>query len=220
MFPESAGAPRTLVKICGITNAEDAHAAIDAGADALGFNLFRGSKRFIDFALAERWICELPSRVAKIAVMVNAPLDVTLAMAERGAFDGLQLHGTESPEFCAQLAAKGIRFAKALPIFAADDVAEIAAFSTRTIVLDTGTAGQFGGSGRTFPWEFAKHARDMHDQFRIILAGGLTPENVAQALRVAQPFGVDVTSGVEAAAGRKDHGRLRAFVQAVRAEAE
>jgi len=112
---------------------------------------------------------------------------------------------------------EGIRFEKALPVTGPDSLAKVPDFFTPTILLDSGGAGEFGGSGRTFPWDIARDFVQAHPHVRVILAGGLTPENVAEAVAMVRPFGVDVTSGVESAPGRKDHSRLRDFIAAARA---
>jgi phosphoribosylanthranilate isomerase len=127
------------------------------------------------------------------------------------------LHGAETPEFCGRLRAAEIRFEKAIPVTGPKSLANVPDFFTSTVLLDSGGAGEFGGSGRTFPWEIARDFVLARPDLRVILAGGLTPENVAEAVAVVRPFGVDVTSGVESAPGRKDHSRLRDFIAAARA---
>lgn len=206
-----------LVKICGITNAEDARIAIDAGADALGFNLWPKSKRYVDLRQARHWIEALPQTVNKIAILVDPSLDEALAVSALPFITGLQLHGRETPRFCARLAAEGIRFGKALP--ATDEVAcnSASSFSTATIILDSISGGNFGGTGTAFPWTIAAAFVAAHRDLRVVLAGGLTPANVVEAVRVVRPFAVDVTSGVEASPGRKDARLLRSFIDAARA---
>lgn len=217
MFGETAtNPPRLRIKICGITNAADAAAAVEAGADALGLNCFRGSKRYLDLERAAEWIAGIPGQIGKVAVMVNPTLDEALAVARLPFISGLQLHGSESPEFCAHLTEKGIRFAKALPVQAGTSPAQAPSYSTKWIVLDSASADFFGGSGETFPWTIARSFIQAHPQHCIFLAGGLTPENVARAVKEVRPFGVDVTTGVESAPGRKGHARMRAFIEAAR----
>ena len=206
---------RPRVKICGITNAADAEAAIDFGADALGFNFYSGSKRFIAVEGAADWIRRLPPEILKVAVLVNPKWEEALAMANLPFIDAVQLHGSEPPEFCRRIADRGIQFAKAIPV-AGKQLRGLPDFFTQTIILDSGRAENFGGSGQTFPWEIARDFVEEHRDLRVILAGGLTPENVANAIEVVRPFGVDVTTGVELSPGRKDHGRLRAFIAAAR----
>ena len=131
-------------------------------------------------------------------------------------FDGLQLHGSESPEFCRRLADAGIAFAKAVPVTASKSLAGLPNYFTDTMILDSSAGGAFGGTGKPFPWKFAPEFVRNHPRITVILAGGLNPENVAEAVSVVRPHGVDVTTGVEATPGLKDHGLVRAFLQAVR----
>jgi phosphoribosylanthranilate isomerase len=204
------------VKICGLTTPQDALAAIEFGADALGFNFFSGSKRRVRIETASEWIAALPGNVEKIAILVNPSWEEANAVAAIPGITALQLHGTETPEFCRRLMEEGIRFEKALPVTGPDSVADVPDFFTRTVLLDSGGAGEFGGSGRTFPWAIARDFVRANPHLRVILAGGLTPENVAEAVATVRPFGVDVTSGVESSPGRKDHGRTRAFIATAR----
>jgi phosphoribosylanthranilate isomerase len=207
---------RPRVKICGITTPEDAVAAIEFGADALGFNFFPGSKRYIPIGESRDWIGALPGGMAKIAVLVDPDWKDARSAAALPGITALQLHGSETPDFCRRLAEEGIRFAKAIPITNESSVADLPAFSTRTIVLDSAEAGQFGGSGKVFSWEIARDCVKANPELRVVLAGGLTPENVAEAVALVRPFGVDVTSGIESALRIKDHGRMRAFISAIR----
>lgn len=216
MFAASRPADgRVRVKICGITNAKDALAAIDAGADALGWNFFPGSRRFIPPKRALAIISDLPPRVEHVAVVVNPTFDEAVALANSRRFVALQLHGEETSPFCARLAACGVRFAKAIAV-GVERVEPITAFATDTVVLDSRRRGEFGGTGSAFPWEIGRELCARYPVLRIVLAGGLTPENVAEAIRIVRPFGVDVTTGVEAAPGRKDHARMREFVAAAK----
>jgi phosphoribosylanthranilate isomerase len=204
------------VKICGLTTPQDAAAAVEFGADALGFNFFPGSRRFVEVKSAARWIAALPENVEKVAILVNPTWNEAKAAAATAGITLLQLHGAETPEFCRRLMEEGIRFEKAVPVTDAASVAAVPDFFTRTLLLDSGTAGQFGGSGHAFPWEIAGAFVEAHPALRVVLAGGLTPENVAEAVAMVRPFGVDVTSGVESSPGHKDHRRLEAFITAAR----
>ncbi|MEY2520418.1 MAG: phosphoribosylanthranilate isomerase [Verrucomicrobiota bacterium] len=206
---------RPRVKICGITNPPDAAAAIELGADALGFNFYAGSRRCISVAAGE-WIADLPPEIVKIAVIADADWDEAVALAALPGISGLQLHGRETPEFCQRLAERGIQFIKALPVTTAELLRAEPSYSTKTFLLDSAGQGKFGGSGRTFPWEIAGEFIAATPDLRVILAGGLTPDNVAAAVAAARPFGVDVTSGIESSPGRKDHGLVRAFIAAAR----
>jgi phosphoribosylanthranilate isomerase len=205
------------VKICGITNEPDARAAIDGGADALGFNLVPQSKRYIDIDRGAGWIDKLPRDICKVAVMADPNWEDACRIGQLPFLDGLQLHGSESPEFCRRLADAGIPFAKAVPVSASKSLADLPNYFTDTMILDSGAGGTFGGTGKPFPWKFAPEFVRNHPRITVILAGGLNPKNVAEAVRVVRPRGVDVTTGVEASPGCKDDSLIRAFVQAARA---
>jgi phosphoribosylanthranilate isomerase len=216
MFGDKAGAnDRIRIKICGITNLADARLAIACGADALGFNFYRGSKRYIDINLQNDWLATLPTDICKVAVLVNPTWAEATNLARRPFIDVLQLHGQEAPEFCQRLAQHRIRFIKALPVrgtkvlHASDD------FFTDTVLLDSMSQRGFGGTGQVFPWSAGSEFIRTHPGLKVILAGGLTPDNVAEAVETVRPFGVDVTSGVEGPSGRKDPVRLRAFFAAL-----
>ncbi len=219
MFANGAADGRLRIKICGITNAADARAAIAFGADALGINCYRGSKRWIDIEAAADWLMEMPSAVNKVAILVNPTWEEVAAIAAWPFIDAVQLHGSETPAFCAQVAAAGIRFAKALVATDASTIAAAPLFSTDFVVLDSARGAEFGGTGVTFRWEIARHVASAHPELRVVVAGGLDAGNVAEAVRLARPFGVDVTSGVESSAGRKDHEKMRAFIDAAHSAA-
>lgn len=204
------------IKICGLTTPEDARAALEWGADALGFNFVPGSKRFLRLEAGRDWIAALPGTVQKVAILANPSWEEAMATAAVPGINSLQLHGSETPEFCRRLMEAGIRFEKALPVSGPASLANVPDFFTDTVLLDSSIGGEFGGSGRSFPWEIARDFVRTNPQLRVVLAGGLTPDNVAKAVAVVRPFGVDVTSGVESAPGRKDYARLRAFIAAAR----
>jgi phosphoribosylanthranilate isomerase len=207
---------RIFVKICGITNEADARTAIQAGADALGLNLVPQSKRYIDIHAAKDWIAKLPEEACKVVVVADANWEDVCRIGRLPFVDALQLHGSEPPEFCRRLADAGIPFAKAVPVTGSKSLASLPNYFTDTIILDSGADAAFGGSGKTFPWKFAPEFVRHNPRMNVILAGGLTPENVAEAVKVVRPRGVDVTTGVEASPGRKDANLIRAFVEAVR----
>jgi phosphoribosylanthranilate isomerase len=215
--PRSGG--HVFVKVCGITNESDARAAIDAGADALGFNLVRRSKRYIDIDNAAEWVGKLPPEIGKVAVLADPTWEDALRISRLPFINVLQLHGNESTEFCGRLADVGVQFAKAVPVANSKSLKEIPDFRTDTLVLDTALSGEFGGTGKSFPWEYAQGFVRENPRFAVILAGGLNPESVAQAVRTVCPRGVDVTSGVEVAPGRKNHRLIKAFVAAARGAA-
>jgi len=205
-----------FVKICGITSEADAVAAIEAGADALGFNVVPGSKRCIDLDAASGWVAKLPKAIWKVAVTADPNWEDACRIGQLPFVDGLQLHGSESPEFCRRLRDAGIAFAKAVPVTGAKSLADLPEYFTDTMILDSKTGEGFGGTGKAFPWKFAPEFVRNRPKMNVILAGGLNPENVTEAVRLVRPRGVDVTTGVEAAPGRKDPDLIRAFIDAAR----
>lgn len=199
------------VKICGITRLEDALAAVEAGADALGFMFYEPSPRHIGFGAAGEIARQLPPFVARVGVLVNPTEEWVRRAIEGGGLDTLQFHGEESPEFCARFALKQI---KAFRIRNENSLLACHRYPGRAWLLDSYVPGQLGGTGATFNWELAAKAKESNRH--IILAGGLTPENVAAAVRQVRPYGVDVSSGVESRPGQKDAERMRAFVRAAK----
>jgi phosphoribosylanthranilate isomerase len=211
---ESEAEGRLRIKICGVTSAADALAAIDCGTDALGFNFVPHSKRYLDINSAAYWMARLPSSATRVAILANPSFEEAIGIAALPFIDALQLHGNESPALCQRLAECGIQFAKAIPVSNKASLQNAVSFHTSTVVLDSMSEGQFGGSGRAFPWELARQFARAQPALKIVLAGGLTPENVGSAVAEVRPFGVDVTTGVESSPGRKDHARMQAFIDA------
>jgi phosphoribosylanthranilate isomerase len=202
----------TRVKICGITTWDDARICVDLGASALGFNFYPSSPRAISPADAWNIIRRLPPFVEAVGVFVNWPPLVVDALARALRLGSVQLHGEESPKEVAELA-RSRRVIKAVQVGRGFRVAALSRYRRADgLLLDGFARGQHGGTGRTLDWNLARSARRYG---RIILAGGLTPDNIAEAIRVARPYAVDVASGVEARAGRKDPARLRALFAAV-----
>jgi phosphoribosylanthranilate isomerase len=200
------------VKICGITNARDARAACELGAYALGFNFYEKSPRVI--APAEAWKLrqELPEKVEALGIFVNWEPAAVLALATALQLSAVQLHGDETPRVAA-LCAQKIPVIKAFRVTPGLSLAALAKFRAASgFLLDAARAGQYGGTGHTTDWAFARRAAAARP---IILSGGLTPENVADAIRAVRPQAVDVASGVEARPGKKDHGKMRAFFSEV-----
>lgn len=202
----------TRVKICGLTRAEDALAAAEAGADALGFMLWPESKRAVRSDAVAAFIPDLPPFLSRVAVTVNFDTTSFDRLEHYALFDTFQLHGDEQPADCPALRPK--RLVKALRLQSGEELPDAAAYPVDAFLLDTPGEG-YGGSGKSFDWSLAVKFKQSTDK-PIILAGGLTPENVAQAVEQVQPYAVDVSSGVEASPGRKDHAKVRDFIQAVR----
>ncbi len=200
------------VKICGLTNIEDALAAVDAGADALGFMLYESSPRNVSIKVAADIIRQLPPFVTKVGVFVDAAEEsVRRAIGECG-LDTLQFHGDETPEYCRRFLP--LKIYKAFRMENLESLRALPAYRTDAWLLDSFVAGKPGGTGAQFNWELAVESKKLGRP--IILAGGLTPENVADAVRKVLPFAADVSSGVESAPGRKDHTKLRRFIAAAK----
>ncbi len=199
------------VKICGITNLPDGVAAAEAGADALGFVFWEQSPRRISVEAAAGLIRQLPPFVIKVGVFVNAAEDLVMRAARECSLNLLQFHGDEPPEYCLQF---GLMSMKAFRIRDAASLRPLRNYPTDAWLLDAYAPGKPGGTGDTFNWDLALEAQAWGRP--IFLAGGLTPENVAEAVHRVHPYGVDVSSGVEAGPGRKDHAKLKAFIQAAK----
>jgi len=195
-----------FVKICGITLAEDAHAAVNAGADAIGFVFWPGSPRFIDPYRARAIAATLPPFVTTVGVFVNQPIDYVIGVASLVRLGAVQLHGDETIEYAAALSRPIV---KAMSL--GDERVSAWPIET-TVLLDVHDPVRRGGTGRTIDWTAAAAVAERR---RILLAGGLTPDNVAEAVARVRPFGIDVSSGVERAPGIKDHERLRALFEAL-----
>lgn len=205
------------VKICGITNWRDAKLAIDAGADLLGFNFYPPSPRFISPSEARSIIRRVPSRVQAVGVFVNESASDVADWAALMGLDSVQLHGEEPPELAAALSRlfPVLKAFRVRPGFRLSALARYRAAARHGgFLLDSFSSRARGGTGRTFDWTLARRARRYG---RVFLAGGLTPENVAHAIRAARPFALDVCSGVEASPGKKDPRRVRALMDAVHA---
>lgn len=203
-----------FVKICGITNSSDANLAIECGADALGFNVFPGSKRRLDLTSARPWINALPTEIARVLVGVNPSLEQALEWLADRTFHAVQLHGETWYPFVASLAEASNHLIAAISVKDEDSVIALDWFSGFAFLFDGYRTGDFGGTGESFAWEILRERRFPKP---VMLAGGLTPENVAAAIRTVDPYAVDVASGVERQPGKKDRSKLRAFIAAVKA---
>jgi phosphoribosylanthranilate isomerase len=201
----------TIIKICGIKTLEDALAAIDSGADYLGFNFYPKGVRFI-----EKEICAEITSVLKrehpqiklVGVFVNSPVDEVNHILKTCSLDLAQLHGDETPEMFSQLAPRAFKAFRGIPT----DITGYKHNDVPAFLVDAAVKGMYGGSGVTADWSAAA---ELAKKYPLLLAGGLTPENVADAVRQVRPWGVDVASGVESTAGEKDASKMKAFVQAV-----
>lgn len=198
------------IKICGMTNPEDALSAAELGADALGFIFYKGSKRYIDPLDAGLIISSLPPFVSAVGVFVNQSIDEITEYARISRIDTVQLHGDETPEFCGGLPH---RLIKAVRVKDAVDIAEVELYPVRAILFDKHTDELYGGTGLSFDWGVLA---GLEISKKVILSGGLTPENVSRAVKMVKPYGVDVSTGVEDSPGRKNHTKMRKFIEAVK----
>lgn len=204
---------RVRIKICGITNSADARRAIACGADFLGFNFYPGSPRYVTPEKARRMVKKLPKSVASVGVFVNEPEKKILAIARQVGLNYLQLHGDESPAEVARLG-HAVPVIKALRVKKPFRASQLSRYrKASALLLDGYDRHLRGGTGKTFDW---KIARRVSSRAHIFIAGGLAPENVAEAVHIARPYAVDVSSGVESRPGKKDPARLKAFARAVR----
>ncbi len=200
------------VKICGITNAGDALAAVECGADALGFVFYPESPRYITGAAARSIISQIPPCIATFGVFVNESTETISRIRTEAGIDVVQLHGDEPLSMCRQFP----RTVKAFRVRTLTDLEPLSACQSSAFLLDTYDPIAYGGTGQAFNWDIAVEAKQFG---RIILAGGLTPENVALAVVHVQPYAVDVSSGVEQSKGKKDRGKMRLFIERAKAAA-
>ncbi len=204
----------TWIKICGITRAEDALAAAELGADAIGLNFYSQSPRSITLQEAAAIVKDLPQKIEVVALFVNPDAEFVYQLVKSNLIDLLQFHGDESPEFCEQFSTP---YMKAIAVKDSrklnDDLAQYN--SAKYILLDSYDPDLHGGTGKTFDWEKTRQLAGSQ-QARLVLAGGLHADNVQTAIRAVRPFGVDVSSGVEASKGIKDLSKMKSFIRGVR----
>jgi len=196
-----------FVKICGMTNPEDARIAVEAGADAIGLIFVPDTPRYVTVEAAKAIARAVPASVSRVGVFVDAPVAEINRVAREVPLEVVQLQGELSPEQAGRVV---VAYLKVVRVRGAIDVEALRAYKARAIVLDTFVEGKPGGTGRTFDWELARPV--VEAGLPVLLSGGLTPDNVAEAVRRVRPFGVDVSSGVEARPGHKDHDKVRAFI--------
>ena len=199
------------VKICGITSEADALAAAEAGADAIGLMFYEGSPRHVTLEQAKAISVALPQHVMRVGVFVNAEEAFVHQALTECMLNILQFHGDETPEECSRYPVMTL---KAFRVQGEETLAELEAYPSAGYLLDAYVKDALGGTGATFNWDLAVRAQEFGKP--IFLAGGMTPENVAEAVRKVQPFGVDVSSGVESEPGRKDAKQMRTFVAAAK----
>ena len=215
IYNKSPSFVRTKIKICGITRLEDAQASIQAGADAIGFMFFKESPRWISPGIARGIVDRLPPFTTCVGVFVNETVEEIRRVAALCGLGAVQLHGEESPSFCAEL--KGLKVVKAFRVRDRSILNLLPGYRTDAWLLDAYSSSQRGGTGATFNWEIARDAVQLGTP--VLLAGGLSSSNVAEAIRQVRPHAVDVSSGVESAPGIKDAIKVQSLARCV-AEAD
>ncbi|MBI3599240.1 MAG: phosphoribosylanthranilate isomerase [Nitrospinae bacterium] len=212
----------TKVKICGITNLEDAVYAAECGADAVGFIFYQKSPRFIERKTAKEIIRNLPPFITTVGVFVNHDIEDVIKTAQDCRLNAVQLHGDESPDYCSKIpllspftkgGVRGIKIIKAIRVESKDSFKKMTGYGVSAFLLDSYSENSYGGTGKTFNWNLAIKAKEYG---RIILSGGLTKDNVKDAIEKVEPYGVDVSSGVEESIGKKDREKVRAFIKRVK----
>lgn len=198
------------VKICGVTNYEDAAAAVDMGADLLGFNFYPKSPRYVSVEKAVEIINKLPAFIDIAGVFVNAPLEQIREVMSTCQLNWVQLHGDEDPEFCQSFVSLNVRTIKALRVKEQKDIRQAERYFTDAILLDAFDPEKYGGTGITFDWNIIGHIGK-----RIFLAGGINPDNVVSAVELGV-YGIDICSGVESEPGKKDHKKMKKLFDNIR----
>lgn len=191
------------IKICGITNLQDAQAAVEMGADILGFNFYPQSPRYIETNKAEKIISNLPGFVDTAGVFVNANRPDIRTLTDSGMLNWVQFHGDETSEFCSQFNAWNLRTIKAVRVRSIEDIDQAQDFETHSLLFDAFDPNQYGGTGKTFNWSLLKKYPG-----RVFLAGGINPDNVLNALQT-DVYGIDICSGIESEPGKKDHTKMQ-----------
>lgn len=202
----------TKVKICGITNLEDAMDAASLGADYLGFNFYPKSPRHIKKSEAKKIISSLPKNIKKVGVFVNEGIDKVKSIVNEANLDLIQLHGDETPYYCAQLKNKGKKtIIKAFRIKNYGEIKKTGDYDVDYLMFDAFRKGMFGGTGKTFDWKIVKEIKRP-----FFLSGGLNADNIKGAIKAAKPFAVDVASSVEKKPGKKDYRKMKSFIEAAK----
>lgn len=198
------------IKICGITNYKDAAAATDLGADLLGFNFYPKSPRYVSMEDAKKIISKLPAHVDIAGVFVNAGFKEIRETISCCQLDWIQLHGDETPKFCQSFVSLNIKTMKAIRVKNSSDIKKADSYFTDAILLDAFSPEQYGGTGRKFDWNIVGHISK-----RVFLAGGINPENAAEAIAPGV-YGIDICSGVESEPGKKDHKKMKKLFENIR----
>ncbi len=215
LFPEPLTG-RVRTKICGLTSLQAARQCAGAGADAIGINFYPRSKRYHPFDQAAQWLADTPSGLARVGVFVNLPADELEVIAGSGLLDVLQFHGDESRETLEAARRFGLPVIKALPLLPETTTESLAGWPADALLLDAHAPGSYGGTGHTIDWNHAARVIAALAPLPVILSGGLHPGNIAEAVRLTRPAGVDVASGVESSPGQKDPDKVIHFIHQAR----
>jgi phosphoribosylanthranilate isomerase len=206
---------QTSLKICGVRNESDAQGLIDLGVDAVGFNFWPISKRYLDPTQAV-WLKTLKGKILRVGVFVNQPAELSLRLVSEGLIDVVQLHGDENPEDAAKFSNAGIKVIKAIGVKTSADIERAGGFDVDAMLLDAHAPVVFGGTGETFDWSLALEFKNRFPQTAMILAGGITPQNAAMAISQVKPAALDVASGAEVSPGVKDFTKVEKLLEACR----
>ena len=205
----------TSLKICGITCAEEASLLAEIGVDALGINFWPKSKRYLSPEDASKLPSDLAEKILRVGVFVNADPDLPRQLIEDGIIDLAQFHGDESPAYCAPFADAGISFIKAIGVKNASSLAHIRDYRATAILLDTPAPGVYGGTGEKFDWTHARDFIQAYPNIPVLLAGGITPANAADAIAMVHPAALDIASGAELSPGIKDFKKVQQLIDAI-----
>jgi phosphoribosylanthranilate isomerase len=203
---------QTSLKICGVTRADDAEQLIDLGVHALGVNFWPSSKRYITPDDATPILQSSQGKLVRVGVFVNADPDLPRRLIEEGLIDLAQFHGDESPDYCAPFAEASLPFIKAIGVSNAESLENITDYAATAILLDTPAPGVYGGTGEKFDWTHAREFIDTHPDVPVLLAGGITPDNAAEAIHQVHPAALDIASGAELTPGVKDFDKVKALL--------
>lgn len=208
---------QTSLKICGVRNEADAQGLMDLGVDAVGFNFWPKSKRYLDPNEAA-WLKNLGGKILRVGVFVNQPSELSLRLISEGMIDVVQLHGDEDPETAAVFSNAGIRVIKAIGVKTPADIERAGEFEVDAMLLDAHAPSVFGGTGETFDWSLALDFKNRFPNTAMILAGGITPQNAAMAIAQVRPAALDIASGAEVSPGVKDFTKVQQLLDACRRE--
>lgn len=204
----------TSLKICGVTLADEAHRLVDMGVHAVGINFWPKSKRYLEPSKARLFLPELEGKIVRVGVFVNESPELPRQLIEDGLIDIAQFHGDETPKYCHAFGLSGLPFLKAFGVKDASSLKQIDRFQANSILLDTPAPDVYGGTGEKFDWTHARDFIAAHPNIPVLLAGGITPDNAADAIDMVHPAALDVASGAEISPGIKDFDKVQALLDA------